>query len=175
MKVNALGPSEVEVTWRPLDSQDIAGYRVYYRIADSVDVRRQAGGEELRMDFPAESASGVVGGLEEGEEYTFEVVAVVTVSGLDREGDRSPPSVVEVGGVRRPDDELGSSEIAGIILAAIVLVIIIFVSIFIGIAIWYVRLYQLLSLTSHAYSVFMYIYPLGSTPQSSIIHREAKE
>lgn len=139
MKVDTLGPSEVEVMWRQLDSQDIAGYRVYYRIADSADARRQLRGEELRMDFPPESESGIVGGLKEGEEYTFEVVAVVIVSGLDREGDRSPSSVVEVGGVRQADGELGSSEIAGIILAVVVFVILIFVCIFIGIAIWYVR------------------------------------
>lgn len=104
VNVFPVGPREVQVTWRKLDSRDVTSYRVYYRLLTdpTTDAKRQAaGGGEVRLSFPAESNSGIVGSLEEGEEYMFEMVAVVTVSGVEREGEvRSQASVVKVQEVR---------------------------------------------------------------------------
>ncbi len=42
--------------------------------------------------FPGESSSGVIGGLEEGKEYEYQVAAGVTVNGSEVFG---PPAAVE--------------------------------------------------------------------------------
>ncbi len=102
VNVIPVGSSEVQITWRQLDSRDVSGYRVYYRLLRE-DTRRQDGSREgeTRVSFPANYNTGRVGDLEEGQEYSFEMVAVVTVSGVEREGEvRSEATVVKVEAVR---------------------------------------------------------------------------
>ena len=48
---------------------------------------------------------GLVGGLEEGGEYAFSVVAMVMIGGTSMSGDRTEPVVVTI---EKPNGELGS-------------------------------------------------------------------
>ena len=80
--VESLNATAVQVSWTRLQSQDISYYRVHYT-AVVFNRRKQLGRSAL---FSGDSSSGVVGGLETGVTYMFEVAAVVMVGGEEREG-----------------------------------------------------------------------------------------
>ena len=90
MTVEPLNATSARVSWRSLDSQDVSGYRVYYSLVSGPESRRkrQGFGEESVRVSSEEDPSVVVGGLEEGRQYQFEVVALVVVSGVEREGEQ---------------------------------------------------------------------------------------
>lgn len=100
--MTTLSDTNVLVSWKRLASQDISGYRIYYFRTDINPVKRQAlgpGEESVRVSGDANSA--VVGGLQAGVEYRFQVVALVLISGLEREGvNRSEGVMALVAGVR---------------------------------------------------------------------------
>ena len=93
MSVSNIDATAVRVSWTRLNSDDVAHYRVYYSPASS-ERERQTERSQL---FPGEASSGVVGGLEEGVEFRFEVAAVVMVGDELTDGQRSEESVVTVG------------------------------------------------------------------------------
>lgn len=103
MTVIPLDDTSVQVTWVPLTSQDIVGYRVYFTLIDG-DVgslqRRQEEGREGVVAVPADADSAQVEGLESGAQYQFQVVGVVIVNGLERDGERANGSTLLVGEVR---------------------------------------------------------------------------
>lgn len=99
VRVSSVSATSVSVSWLKLNSQDISGYRVFYSRTDKDNRKRQEGQGTLRVS--AETNLVVVTGLVEGEEYQFQVVGLVIVNGLEREGvDRSEGSMAIVGGVR---------------------------------------------------------------------------
>ena len=79
--------------------EDVENYRVYYSLT-SGPARRRRQMSERSATFPGNASSGVISNLDNGGQYRFHVVAVVTVSGLEREGQRSEVSVATVEGVR---------------------------------------------------------------------------
>ena len=81
--VESLNATAVQVSWTRLQSQEISYYRVYYT-AIVFNRRKQLGRSAL---FSGDSSSGVVGGLEIGVTYAFQVVPVVIVRGKEREGE----------------------------------------------------------------------------------------
>ena len=101
--VSPLDDTSVQVTWVPLASRDVAEYKVYFtRIGGDISSleRRQEGEErEGVVTAPANATSTRVEGLENGAEYQFQVVGVVIVNGLERDGERSNGSTAVVGGV----------------------------------------------------------------------------
>ena len=82
--VDVLSPTSVNVSWVRLDSDDIAGYLVYYSLMGGGGRRRQDGQE--RVEFPGDVGSGEVDRLQPGTEYSFQVTATVLVSGMTVEG-----------------------------------------------------------------------------------------
>lgn len=103
VSVTSLSDTSVLVSWRGLDSRDVSAYRVYYSLirTDGASEKRQASEERSMRVASEEGSSAVVEGLDVGGEYQFQVVALVVVSDIEREGEeRSTGSMIMVGGIR---------------------------------------------------------------------------
>lgn len=101
--VEPLNDTSARVTWTRLESRDVSGYRVYYLLVDGISEsrRRRQSLVEGNVRVSSEEDSVVVGGLEEGGQYRFEVAVLVVVSGVEREGrERLEGPMLQVGGVQ---------------------------------------------------------------------------
>ncbi len=82
----------MEVTWKSvaLPLEELTGYRVVYREAVQGQKREaKCMCEEFEV-FPREANLGVIGGLETGESYQFQVTALArTADGIEVEGEAS--------------------------------------------------------------------------------------
>ncbi len=92
VSVEALNDTAVEVTWKSaaLPLEELTGYRVDYRETVKGQKREaKCTCEEFEM-FPKDVSSGVIGGLETGVSYQFQVTALArTVDGSEVEGEAS--------------------------------------------------------------------------------------
>ena len=70
-----LDDATVAAVWEPVETPYLSHYTVYYKPDKSVTEmsKSQTSKEELIAVFPAGSASGVIGELEEGEKYLFSI------------------------------------------------------------------------------------------------------
>ncbi len=100
VSVRALSDIEVEVTWKSvaLPLEELTGYRVDYR--ETVQGQKREAKctcDESEM-FPSDTNSGVIGGLETGVRYQFQVTALArTVDGTEVEGEGSTAAVLQIG------------------------------------------------------------------------------
>ena len=78
-EVNA---TAVMIMWQSLELEQLIHYTVLYSVGGS-------GRAEKLVIFPISQQSGVVGGLEPGQEYIFQVMAVAVINGSDVDGERS--------------------------------------------------------------------------------------
>ena len=117
----AFSDTVVTVSWNPLMLTGIVGYRVYYR-PTSGSRKRQSVERSVRVEG-ATSGSATITGLQGGEQYQFQVVALA--GSEEAEGPRSvldnnsrattnPP---------RPPDEDSSSDSTGSIVGGVVFAI----------------------------------------------------
>ena len=83
-EVNA---TAVMVVWQALDLEQLIHYTVLYSAVGS------GRAEEKSVTFPISQHSGVVGGLEPGQQYMFQVMAVALINGSDVDGERSAVSI----------------------------------------------------------------------------------
>ena len=87
--------TSMEVSWRKLSVDDVLSYKVNYALVN-MNSSREREKEESQggsVSFPGDACSGVVGGLREGSEYEFQVVAVVNVSGVEQEGNNTSEAI----------------------------------------------------------------------------------
>ena len=82
-EVNA---TAVMIVWQELDLEQLIHYTVLYSAVGS------GRAEEKSVTFPTSQHSGVVGGLEPGQQYVFQVMAVAVINGSDVDGERSAVS-----------------------------------------------------------------------------------
>ena len=73
-----MNSSSVRITWTPLNEPVVDHYTVHYTRVGS-GRSRQIGSETVT--FPASVSSGVVSGLQEGQQYQFSVSVSFTVKG----------------------------------------------------------------------------------------------
>ena len=78
-EVNA---TAVMIVWQALELEQLIHYTVLYSAVGS-------GRAEKSVTFPISQQSGVVGGLEPGQQYMFQVMAVAVINGSDVDGERS--------------------------------------------------------------------------------------
>ena len=79
----ALNSTAVNVTWTPLNVLAVDHYTVHYSKlvnGGSGRRRRQVAGSEI-VTFPANTSSGVVSGLQEGQQYQFSVSVSLLIGG----------------------------------------------------------------------------------------------
>ena len=72
VSVDALSSTSVRVSWTPVNLTVVDHYTVHYTTVDGVSET---------VSFPATSSSGVVSGLQGGQEYWFSVTVTLNVSG----------------------------------------------------------------------------------------------
>ena len=90
-EVNA---TAVMVVWQALDLEQLIHYTVIYSAVGS------GRAEEKSVTFPISQHSGVVGGLEPGQQYMFQVMAVAVINGSDVDGEMSAVSIATTFGGR---------------------------------------------------------------------------
>ena len=73
-----MNSSSVRVTWTPLNEPVVDHYTVHYTRVGSG--RSGRNGSES-VTFPASASSGVVSGLQEGQQYQFSVSVSISVNG----------------------------------------------------------------------------------------------
>ena len=69
--VTDVSSTSVRVTWTPLNEPVVDHYTVHYTLVGSGGRRRQVCSGTVI--FPASASSGVVSGLQEGQQYQFSV------------------------------------------------------------------------------------------------------
>ena len=74
----AMNSSSVRITWTPLNQPEVDHYTVHY-IRVGSGRSSQIGSETVT--FPLSASSGVVSGLQEGQQYQFSVSVSLTVNG----------------------------------------------------------------------------------------------
>ena len=74
-----MNSSSVRVTWTPLDEPVVDHYTVYYTRVGSGRMKKQV--DSGTVSFPASASSGVVSGLQEGQQYQFSVSVSISVNG----------------------------------------------------------------------------------------------
>ena len=72
MSAVALNSTAVRVSWTPVDLPVVDQYIVHYTTV---------GGVNGTITFPASDSSGVVSGLQEGQQYQFSVTVTLDVNG----------------------------------------------------------------------------------------------
>ena len=78
----------MRVTWTPLNVSAVDHYTVHYSKlvnGGSGRRRRQVAGSEI-VTFPANTSSGVVSGLQEGQQYRFSVSVTLLIGGQTYNG-----------------------------------------------------------------------------------------
>ena len=88
--MRSLNASAVNVSWSRT-SEDISHFKVYFS-PEGGRSRRQ--GPTSPVQFPGSASWGVVGMLQNGAEYQFQVSAVIMFPGVVREGLRSQTATV---------------------------------------------------------------------------------
>ena len=88
-KINS---TAVQAMWSEVDSPYLSHYTVYYYPDPAPSGRRKRQDNELMKIFPAGSSFGVIGGLEEGQDYLFSLAVTFNISGQLFEGERTEPA-----------------------------------------------------------------------------------
>ena len=88
-RTEIINSTSVISLWAPVNGPYLDHYAVYYYTdPDQSDSRKRQINEQKAV-FPAGSTSGVIGGLEEGQNYLFSLAVVFNISGKLFEGERT--------------------------------------------------------------------------------------
>ena len=85
--------TSVNASWTPIDSPYLDHYTVYYYYPnpDQSGRRERQNNHQLAV-FPAGSSFGVIGGLEEGQNYLFSLAVMFNINGQLFEGKKTEPA-----------------------------------------------------------------------------------
>ena len=87
----------MRVTWTPLNEPVVDHYTVHYSRVNGGSGRRRRQVDSGTVTFPASASSGVVSGLQEGQQYQFSVSVSLSVSGQTFNNAPGPPMGVTTG------------------------------------------------------------------------------
>ena len=80
MAADTVNSTAVRVTWTRLNEPVVKHYTVHYsRVNGGSGRRRRQVGSERTVTFPASASSGVVSGLQEGQQYQFSVSVTLLI------------------------------------------------------------------------------------------------
>ena len=80
MAADAVNSTAVRVTWTRLNETVVDHYTVHYsRVNGGSGRRRRQVDSERTVTFPASASSGVVSGLQEGQQYQFSVSVTLLI------------------------------------------------------------------------------------------------
>ena len=81
----------VQANWSEVVSDYLDHYTVYYYPNPAQNGRSKRQNNEQNATFPADSSSGVIGGLDEDKGYLFSLAVAFNISGELFEGERTKP------------------------------------------------------------------------------------
>ena len=84
-----LNSTAVQAMWSEVVSEYVDHYTVYYYPNPAQNDRRKRQNNEQMVVFPAGSSSGVIGGLNEEQDYLFSLAITFIISGELFEGERT--------------------------------------------------------------------------------------
>ena len=87
-----MNSTAVRAMWFELESHFLDHYTIYYYPDPAQTGHTKGGSHEQMATFPAGKSSGVIGGLEEGQEYLFSIAAIILINGKIYEGQRTEPA-----------------------------------------------------------------------------------
>ena len=91
-RTDVISSTSVNTSWTPVDSPYLDHYTVYYYPDPDQSGRRKRQHMLKIEEFPAGSSSGVIGGLEEGQDYLFSLAVSFSINGQLFEGERTEPA-----------------------------------------------------------------------------------
>ena len=91
-RTDVMSSTSVKASWTPVDSPYLDHYTVYYHAnPDQGGTRKRQNHLQIAV-FPAGSSFGVIGGLEEGQNYLFSLAVFFIINGEIFEGKRTEPA-----------------------------------------------------------------------------------
>ena len=87
-----ISSTAVRAVWSEVDSPYLDHYTVYYYPDPTQSSRRKRQDSEQMVSFPAGITSGVIEGLEEGQDYLFSLAVTFSLDGELFEGERTEPA-----------------------------------------------------------------------------------
>ena len=92
-RTDIVNSTSVKASWTPIDSPYLDHYSVYYYYPnpDESGRRKRQNNHQLAV-FPAGSSSGVIGGLEEGQNYLFSLAVMFNIKGQLFQGKKTEPA-----------------------------------------------------------------------------------
>ena len=87
----------MRVTWTPLNEPVVDHYTVHYSRVNGGSGRRRRQVDSGTVTFPASASSGVVSGLQEGQQYQFSVSVSLLIDGQTFNSAPGPPMAVTTG------------------------------------------------------------------------------
>ena len=87
-----LNSTSVRAMWFEVENPYLGWYTIYYSPDPAQNGRRKRQNNEKMAEFPAGRYFGVIGGLEEEQEYLFTITATFNMSGQIFEGQRTEPA-----------------------------------------------------------------------------------
>ena len=87
-----INSTTVRAMWFEVDSPYLDHYSVYYYTNPPTNIEGKMKDNEKIAEFPAGLFFGVIGGLEERQEYLFTIAVTINVNGQVFEGQRTEPA-----------------------------------------------------------------------------------
>ena len=87
-----INSTAVRAMWFEVESPYLDHYTVYYYPDPAQNGWRKRQNNENMAEFPAGMSFGVIGGLEEEQEYLFSLAVTFNISGQTFEGQRTEPA-----------------------------------------------------------------------------------
>ena len=89
-----ISSTAVRAVWSEVDSPYLDHYTVYYYPDSAQTSRKKRQNSEQMVLFPAGITSGVIEGLEEGQDYLFSLAVTFTLNGQLFEGETTEPAPI---------------------------------------------------------------------------------
>ena len=92
-RIDFVNSTSVKASWSPINSPYVDHYTVYYYYPspDQSGRSKRQNNQQLAV-FPAGSSSGVIGGLDEGQNYLFSLAVMFNIKGQLFEGKKTEPA-----------------------------------------------------------------------------------
>ena len=87
-----INSTAVRAMWFEVESPHLDHYTVYYYPNPAHNGGRKRQSNDQVTTFPAGMSFGVIGGLEEEQEYLFSIAAILLINGKIYEGKRTEPA-----------------------------------------------------------------------------------
>ena len=87
-----INSTTVRTMWFEVDSPNLDHYTVFYYPNPAQNGEKNRQGNEKMAEFPADESFGVIGGLEQEQDYLFSIAVTININGKIFLGQRTNPA-----------------------------------------------------------------------------------